>query len=118
MITAQCHCGNVRLEASELPDSITRCNCSICNRLGAFWAYYLPEDVDVDCVNVPTETYIWGDQYIELHHCPVCGCATHYTVTKKYRDEFKQGRVAINFRMVDPEIVTTIPVREVDGASF
>ncbi len=118
MIKAQCHCGNVKLEARELPVSITRCNCSVCNRLGALWAYYSPEDVDVNCTEAPTAFYIWGDKYLEFHHCTICGCSTHYTVTKKYRHEFKEGRIAINFRMFASEIVASIPVREVDGASF
>ena len=31
----ECHCGNLKLSANEAPDSMTSCNCSICNRLGA-----------------------------------------------------------------------------------
>ncbi len=40
MIRASCHCGAVVIEADRLPRGVTECNCSICRRLGARWAYY------------------------------------------------------------------------------
>jgi hypothetical protein len=118
MITAQCHCGNVSLKASALPASVTNCNCSICRRLGALWAYYLPNEVTLVFAKQATQIYIWGDEYLEFHHCPDCACSTHYTVTEKYMEEFKKGRIAVNFRLVDTEIVASIPAREFDGAKL
>ena len=40
MIRASCHCGAVVMEADSQPRSVTACNCSICRRYAALWAYY------------------------------------------------------------------------------
>jgi len=112
MIEAKCHCGNVVLTIEKLPDTVTSCNCSICHRYGAIWAYFKPEEVSVHCSQQPTRTYSWSDKVIDFHHCPVCGCITHYSST----DNTDLERVAINTRMVDPAITKEIPVRQFDGA--
>lgn len=112
MNEASCHCGNVRIEFSDLPATMTSCNCSICRRLGALWAYYPAEEVTVTCENEPTSTYTWGDGMIAFHHCPGCGCPTHYTTTAKAKSQ----RAAINGRMIDPELTGSIRIRHFDGA--
>ena len=112
MIQAECHCGNVKLTANYMPASVTSCNCSICNRLGALWAYYEPECVEIEFRESPTLAYTWGDRDIEFHHCTICGCATHYQSAEKCKDK----RVAINACMMEPASIAHIPVREFDGA--
>jgi len=112
MHTASCHCGNIKLKVEGLPETVTACNCSICHRLGAEWAYYQPAEVIISHTDQATKTYAWGDQYIDFHHCPNCGCATHYTTTEKCDSE----RVAINSRMFDYELIRDILVRKFDGA--
>lgn len=109
---ASCHCGNVQIETAEKPDSALSCNCSICGRVGAIWAYYEPEKVTVVCQSVPTETYSWGKQDTDFHHCPTCGCLTHYT-----RKEHVERQVtAVNTRMVSRADMNGIPVSMFDGA--
>ena len=46
MIDVACHCGAVRLTVPRAPVEVTECNCSICRRLGARWAYYAPASPD------------------------------------------------------------------------
>ena len=111
MIEAECHCGNIKLEANSLPVSVTNCNCSICNRYGALWAYYTPGDVSIN-EGQPSSVYSWGEKNIEFHYCTICGCVTHYVSVKEYKGE----RVAINARMMKPETISSIPVRNFDGA--
>ena len=111
MIQASCHCGNVTIEMAREPENLTSCNCSICNRLGALWSYYKLSEVKVECKE-PTKTYCQGDKYLNVHHCPNCGCTTHYTPTEKN----DQDRMAVNYRMVDFKLMEKIPVRRFDGA--
>lgn len=40
MLKTSCHCGVVQVEVARRPTSLTECNCSICRRVGARWAYY------------------------------------------------------------------------------
>ena len=112
MIEASCHCGNVRIRVGELPVYLVSCNCSICRRIAALWAYYSSEDVDVDVAKEQTRTYVWGEGMIAFHHCPGCGCATHYTTTGKADGD----RVGLNCRMVTPAEIEDIPIRRFDGA--
>ena len=112
-IEAKCHCGNIQILVPQLPDTITSCNCSICRRYGALWAYYRPEDVKLNCHIEKSVFYIWGDKEVEFHRCSLCGCVTHYVTTEKCDERI----FAVNARMLAPEQMRAISVREVDGAS-
>ena len=39
MIKAACHCGAVRFELEAPPAWVLDCNCTLCRRYGALWAY-------------------------------------------------------------------------------
>lgn len=52
----KCHCGNVSLELSSLPDEVGECNCSICRRYAAAWAYFSLEQVQIN-LSEKTEFY-------------------------------------------------------------
>jgi hypothetical protein len=109
MVKANCHCRAVNVEAARAPRRVTDCNCSICRRYAALWAYYKARDVRV---TGKTDRYLWGDRMVAFHRCKVCGCITHYTSTKKSRID----RVAVNARLFDPEIVSRARIRRFDGA--
>ena len=111
MFEAECHCGNLKLIAVGRPSSITRCNCSICYRLGALWAYYAQRDVEIVQVEGASDTYAWGEKTIVYHRCDKCGCTTHYTAA----DDDGGELVAINCRMARPVEIGAIPVRDFDG---
>ncbi|MBU2864471.1 aldehyde-activating protein [Reinekea forsetii] len=113
MLLAQCHCGQISVTATHKPSTVTECNCSICGRFGARWAYYKQIEVTVKTTGSETHTYRWGDEDIDFHHCPNCGCMTHYTGTGKQNE---QDRVAINTRMCNPQDMIDITVRHFDGA--
>jgi hypothetical protein len=112
MVTASCHCAAVRLELAELPAAVTDCNCSVCRRYGALWAYYTPDQVRLDAEPEALAGYSWGDRTIEFRHCRHCGCVTHYESTDKHA----QSRIAINARMLPPGVTGSLPVRHFDGA--
>lgn len=112
-LTASCHCGAVTMEALVEPPSITECNCSICRRYGAKWAYFTNRTVRLNTAPDSVTAYSWGDHDIEFFHCSTCGCMTHYEST----DKSGEWRVAINTRMMDPAVINRLPVRYFDGAS-
>jgi hypothetical protein len=89
-----CHCGAVRISVPGAPEWLGSCNCSFCRRIGSLMAYY-PDD---DSVRVEGETvpYIWGDRMIALHHCPICGCFTHWNSTGE-----SHGKIGVNARLLD-----------------
>ncbi len=112
MFETSCHCGNVSLRAKKPPAALTECNCSICRRYGALWAYYLDRQVEIEIRDAATRVYAWGDKTIDFHYCPVCACCTHY----RSRLDSGRERVAINARMARAEDVEALPLRLFDGA--
>ena len=113
MIEASCHCGAVRIRV-ERPQRLTSCNCSICRRHGALWVYYDAGQVSFTAGVGTTVPYIQGERTLATHHCPVCGCITHWESLPKQRET---GRIAVNTRLMDPAEISDVPVRRFDGAS-
>ena len=93
-ISGSCHCGAVRIAVPAAPEWVGSCNCSICRKLGWLVAYYT-EDGSVR-IEGQTRVYAWGDRMIGFHHCPTCGCATHW---RTLGEDF--GRLGINARLLD-----------------
>ncbi|MBL4772398.1 MAG: aldehyde-activating protein [Alcanivoracaceae bacterium] len=114
MITAQCHCGNIQMIVETIPDTMTQCNCSICRRLAAQWLYFKATEVKIHCVQEKTKTYEWGDKDISFHHCPICGCSTHYTGTPNSGLD----RTAINANMLSPHLIQNLKIRNFNGAEM
>ena len=108
MIDASCHCGAVRLEVASAPQEITDCNCSICRRYGALWAYSNPRDV---AVTGATDVYNWGHKDIEFHRCRICGCVTHWAPA-----DHTHPRMGVNTRLMAPEVRAAATIRQLDGA--
>ena len=112
MLTGACHCGAVRWTLQASPQSVTACNCTICRRYGALWAYGI---MDVDIVTTgQTGIYRRSDSGdIDFHFCAACGCLTHYVGSTGDQD----GRrvAAVNVRMADLAEIETLPIRHFDG---
>lgn len=113
MIEGHCHCGAVRLHANHAPKTLTECNCSICRRYGARWAYYTTNTAGVECDDEAVTAYAWSDRHIEFCHCSTCGCLTHY----RSISTSNPNRLAINARMFEPDALEGIRIRHFDGAS-
>ena len=106
-LAGACHCGAVRLEAFRAPRQLTDCNCSICRRYGALWAYYSQTTARVVRARAGTRAYTRPGGQLAFHHCVRCGCLTHYTAGR---------RLALNARMLPPEQLAGVRVRRLDGA--
>jgi len=111
-LTAVCHCGTVRIHVRQAPRTLTRCNCSICRRYGALWAYYKPSSVRIEAPPNGLMRYAWNRQIRDYHRCRKCGCVTHYT----YRKKNVWNTVGVNASNFDPEIAAAARVRHLDGA--
>lgn len=40
MLKLSCHCGQIRIDIKKQPDFIHECNCTLCSKSGASWAYF------------------------------------------------------------------------------
>ena len=48
MLDLACLCGQLRLSLLARPAYIHECNCTLCRKTGARWAYFHPSDVKVE----------------------------------------------------------------------
>jgi len=108
MIEASCDCGGVQIEIDTPPDTVTDCNCSICRRYGALWAYYMRPQVRVTGA---TTIYLRGRKWLEFHHCATCRCLTHWEAVDK-----AVPRMGVNARLMAPQILKAAAIVEFDGA--
>ncbi len=92
-VYGSCHCGKVRMELPNAPAWVADCNCSLCRRLAWRVAYFPPDQVRISGKTTP---YVWGDRMIGIHHCPTCGCGTHW---QSLGQDF--GKMGVNARLLD-----------------
>jgi hypothetical protein len=112
MLKGSCHCGAVSVEIPTPPTTATLCNCSICRRLGAIWAYYLVSHVRISGHPQATDGYIWGDRTLRTVRCATCGCATHWEPLTVKPD----SKMGVNLRNFDPAALEGLTLRRFDGA--
>jgi hypothetical protein len=112
MIEASCHCGSVKIDIPRKPRTLTDCNCSICRRYGALWAYYQAPDVRIRGRRAAMSSYSWGERGIRFMRCQQCGCITHWVGAGNP----SSGRMGVNTRNVHPDILKGVRIRHLDGA--
>ena len=116
MYTTSCHCGAITLQLRRKPRKMTQCNCSVCRRYGALWAYFQRKSITVLTQGDAHQVYSWGNKRFNFFRCATCGCVTHYERTNKRSDGSDMS--AVNLRNIDdPGMVASIPIRLLDGAS-
>lgn len=104
MIEGSCHCGAVNWRFDGVPPSATTCNCSICRRYGALWAYdYEGGKMDVSGT---TQAYLWGRKWLEFHFCSTCGCIVYWRGVRPGKDGRRS--LGFNLRLAPPDAVRTI----------
>jgi len=113
MLSAICHCGSVRIHVRRAPRTVTSCNCSICRRYGALWAYYSASSVQIEAPKGGLSSYSWRRKIRAYFRCNTCGCVTHY----KYRKKWGSATVAVNATNFEPDVLQGVRVRKLDGAS-
>lgn len=110
---AICHCGAIRIFVRRIPRTLTSCNCSICRRYGALWAYYAASSVSIEAPKRGLSTYSWNRRIRIYHRCAKCGCVMHYSYRKRQRNRI----IAVNAVNFDPSALVGARIRHLDGAA-
>lgn len=111
-LAASCHCGAIRIYVRKIPRTLTSCNCSICRRYGALWAYYAASSVTIEAPKAGLSKYSWNRKIRAYYRCKECGCVTHYAYRKKRRN----STVAVNAVNFEPSALVGVRIRHLDGA--
>jgi hypothetical protein len=113
MLNGSCHCGAAGWSLEGDPGSITACNCTLCRRLGALWAY----DFEHERIRLhgPRSSYTRpgkADPALEILFCPTCGCVLSWRGLRLEADG--RRRIAVNVRLAPPEAVADLPIDHFD----
>ena len=113
-LSGTCHCGKCSWRLTGDPGSITACNCTLCRRYGALWAYgYENETVTV---TGPTGSYRRAElekPQLEMLFCPACACVLSWRGLSLHADG--RRRMAVNVRLAAPEAVMDLKIDQFDG---
>ena len=110
-----CHCGATRWRFEGVPASATSCNCSICRRHGALWAYGV--EGEGFTVSGETRTYAWNRRWLEFHFCGTCACVVAWLATSRGADGRHRG--AVNLRLAtEPDAIKDIALVHHDTVSM
>lgn len=115
MLKGSCHCGAAGWTLVGDPGSITACNCSLCRRYGALWAYdYEDERVAVSGATRSYRRIGKQDPALEILFCPACAGVLAWRGLRA--EENGRTRMAVNVRLAPPDAVAHLPIDHFDGA--
>lgn len=108
-----CHCQAVTFAVELDLDGALECNCSICSKLGAIWAFAPASKLEMKSGKDKLGDYQFGKKTLHHRHCTVCGIET-----------FAEGKapdgaatVGVNLRCLAGVDVTKLEPRQYDGTS-
>jgi hypothetical protein len=109
----RCHCGAVAWRyLGKIPEA-TICNCTVCRRYAALWAYgWDGRSIHVDDPERRLTSYVRGAK-IAFNFCSACGNLVSWRGLAPHVDG--RSRTAVNLRLAEPEDVAQIPLRRFDG---
>jgi hypothetical protein len=114
MLSGSCHCGSVRWTLEGAPDSATACNCTLCRRYGALWAYGFENETIR--VSGTTTSYVrrdFAEPYLEIRFCPKCAAVAAWRGLRTSAGG--RRRMAVNLRLAPPEAVAALTIERHDG---
>jgi hypothetical protein len=108
-----CHCGAIAYTVELDPATAITCNCSICSRLGAVWAFTPKTKFTLTKGDGRLGDYQFNKHVAHHRFCPSCGI-----------ESFAQGKgkdgsdqVGINLRCCEGIDVNKLEPKQVDGRS-
>lgn len=117
-MTLSCLCGQSRVEIARRPDFIHECNCTLCGKTGAQWAYFHPSEVSVAGATRGYSRQDKNDPSAEIRFCETCGSTTHFTLTASAIAQFGNGMMGVNMRLADESELAGLELRYPDGRAW
>ena len=118
MINLACLCGQIRIDLGKRPDFINECNCTLCSRSGARWAYFNPDQVVVEGQTKGFRRTDKEEASAEVRFCTGCGSTTHFVLTPSAVAKFGNVQMGVNMRMADDADLAGTELRYPDGRAW
>jgi hypothetical protein len=108
-----CHCGAVRFEVElDLSEGGSRCNCSICTKLGPLAKIVKPEAFRLLAGETHLSRYEWGGKISQRFFCKHCGV---FCFGRGHLAEVGGDYVSVNLNCLDGVELGTLDVVYWDG---
>lgn len=109
-----CHCGSVRFEVKTGLDKLVSCNCSICGKTGAIYAFVPASEFTLLKGADAQSDYQFNKKVIHHLFCKTCG------IRSFGRGKGPDGTemIAVNVRCLDDVDVAALKPMAFDGKSL
>ena len=112
-LRGSCHCGRVKFEVEADPArGASRCNCSVCTKLGALSSIVKPEAFRLMTPEAELGVYEWGAKISKRYFCKACG--TH-CFGRGHLAEVGGDYVSFSYRAIDDFEISELSVVHWDG---
>lgn len=118
MINVSCHCGQISVAVDQRPDYINACNCTLCRKSGAHWAYLPPSGATVHGETIGYSRTDKVEPGAQIHFCPNCGSTTHFVLTPGAVAKFGNTVMGVNMALADERDLAGIERRYPDGRNW
>jgi hypothetical protein len=118
MMKLTCLCGQVRIEVAKRPGFINECNCTLCSKSGARWAYLHPSEVSIEGATGRYSREDKDEPAAEVHFCGRCGSTTHFTLTESAKAKFGDIQTGVNMSLADEGDLAGLELRYPDGRAW
>jgi hypothetical protein len=118
MLNLSCLCGQLRVETRKRPDFVHECNCALCSKSGARWAYFHPSEVSVEGAASGYSREDKDDPGALLQFCAKCGVTTHFVLTESAAAKHGYSLMGVNMRLADEGDLAGVELRFPDGRAW
>jgi hypothetical protein len=118
MLKVTCLCGQIRIEIKHKPEFVHECNCTLCRKSGALWAYVHPSEARVEGTTKGYSRNDKDDPAAEIQFCDTCGSTTHFTLTASVVSKFGNSQMGVNMRLADEQDLAGVELRYPDGQAW
>jgi len=106
-----CHCGKIKFEVEGEIESVTECNCSICQRKGTLMWFVPRTALRLLTPEANLSTYLFNTHKIKHHFCASCGIQPYGEATAPNGSDM----AAVNIRCLEGVDIKAYPVNMFDG---
>lgn len=110
--TGTCHCGAVRFAVTLDALQGSRCNCSVCTKIGATTCIVKPQAFTLLAGEDALSTYAWGARIGERMFCRTCGV---HCFAPGRLEQLGGDYVSVNLNCLDDIDPAAVPVIHWDG---
>ena len=112
--SGSCHCGAVAFNVEVDPEQALKCNCSLCTKLGAVWAFAPKSRFALRSGAAEQGDYQFGKKRLHHRFCSQCGIESYAEATAPDGTP----SVGINLRCLEGVEVDKLSPRPFDGRSI